>query len=75
MVMRGGGCKEQFVEFEKCMEEGEKNNEDVVEKCYSVTTAWKVCMDAHADDIILFHGHCRPWAITGVEGWARATLP
>ncbi|XP_022945633.1 uncharacterized protein LOC111449816 [Cucurbita moschata] len=49
LFMKGGGCKDSFVEWEKCIEEAEKNKEDIVEKCFEVTGALKKCMEAHAD--------------------------
>ncbi|KAK6128569.1 hypothetical protein DH2020_037679 [Rehmannia glutinosa] len=49
LFMKGGGCKETFVDWEKCVEEGEKNKEDIVEKCFQATAALKKCMEAHSD--------------------------
>lgn len=49
LFMKGGGCKEAFVEWEKCVEGAEKNEEDIVEKCFQVTQALKKCMEAHSD--------------------------
>lgn len=49
LFMKGGGCKESFIAWENCVEESEKNKEDVVEKCFEVTSALKKCMEAHAD--------------------------
>ncbi|OVA12217.1 GCK [Macleaya cordata] len=49
LFMKGGGCKDSFTAWEKCMEESEKNKEDVVEKCFEVTALLKKCMDAHSD--------------------------
>lgn len=49
LFMKGGGCKEPFTAWEKCVEEAEKNKEDVVEKCFKVTSALKMCMEAHSD--------------------------
>ncbi|KAL3654249.1 hypothetical protein CASFOL_003930 [Castilleja foliolosa] len=47
LFMKGGGCKETFTEWEKCVEEGEKNEEDIVSKCYQVTANLKKCMEEH----------------------------
>ncbi|PWA94996.1 isopentenyltransferase 9 [Artemisia annua] len=47
--MKGGECREQFINWEKCIEEGENNGEDIVEKCVEVTTALKKCMEANQD--------------------------
>ncbi|KAK2982927.1 hypothetical protein RJ640_006341 [Escallonia rubra] len=49
LFMKGGGCKDTFIEWEKCIEEGEKNKEDIVEKCFQATSALKKCMEAHED--------------------------
>ncbi|WOG96915.1 hypothetical protein DCAR_0416253 [Daucus carota subsp. sativus] len=49
LFMKGGGCKDTFVGWEKCIEEAEKNQEDIVEKCFEVTAALKKCMEAHSD--------------------------
>ncbi|XP_009592887.1 uncharacterized protein LOC107778200 [Nicotiana tabacum] len=49
LFMKGGGCKDTFTEWEKCIEEGEKNKEDIVDKCFEVTSALKKCMEAHSD--------------------------
>ncbi|KAK4741393.1 hypothetical protein SAY87_024981 [Trapa incisa] len=49
LFMKGGGCKDTFIEWEKCIEEAEKNKEDIVEKCFQVTSALKKCMEAHSD--------------------------
>ncbi|OMO92406.1 hypothetical protein COLO4_17583 [Corchorus olitorius] len=49
LFMRGGGCKENFVNWENCIKDAEENNEDIVEKCFQATSALKICMEAHAD--------------------------
>lgn len=49
LFMKGGGCRDSFMNWEKCIEEAEKNKEDIVEKCFEVTGALKKCMEAHAD--------------------------
>ncbi|KAJ8760872.1 hypothetical protein K2173_021910 [Erythroxylum novogranatense] len=49
LFMKGGGCKEAFIAWENCVQEGENNKEDIVEKCFEVTSALKKCMDAHSD--------------------------
>ncbi|XP_008787775.1 uncharacterized protein LOC103705723 [Phoenix dactylifera] len=49
LFMKGGGCKDAFIAWEKCMEDAEKTGEDAVDKCFEVTTLLKKCMDAHAD--------------------------
>ena len=49
LFMKGGGCKESFTAWEECIEEAEKNKEDVVEKCFEITSVLKECMTAHSD--------------------------
>ena len=49
VFMKGGGCKDSFVAWEKCIEEAEKSKEDIVDKCAEITTALTRCMEAHAD--------------------------
>ena len=49
LYMKGGGCKDAFIDWEICVQEAEKNKEDLVEKCAQVTAMLKQCMDAHAD--------------------------
>ena len=49
LFMKGGECREAFVAWEKCIEEAEKNKEDIVEKCFKVTGALKECMEVHQD--------------------------
>ncbi|TMW99632.1 hypothetical protein EJD97_002259 [Solanum chilense] len=49
LFMKGGGCRDSFIDWEKCIEEGEKNKEDIVEKCFEVTSALRKCMEVHSD--------------------------
>ncbi|XP_042005576.1 uncharacterized protein LOC121755738 [Salvia splendens] len=49
LFMKAGGCRETFTDWEKCVEEGEKNKEDIVEKCVQATSALRKCMEAHSD--------------------------
>lgn len=49
LFMKGGGCKDQFIAWEKCVEEGEVDKEDIAEKCYKVTSLLRECMDLHSD--------------------------
>ncbi|XVF03292.1 hypothetical protein REPUB_Repub04eG0248800 [Reevesia pubescens] len=49
LFMKAGGCKESFVGWEKCVDEAEKNGDDIAMKCMEATTALKQCMEAHAD--------------------------
>ncbi|XP_010319450.2 uncharacterized protein [Solanum lycopersicum] len=49
LFMKEGGCREAFIDWEKCVEPGENNNEDIAEKCIEVTSALQKCMEAHSD--------------------------
>ncbi|KAL2322927.1 hypothetical protein Fmac_027306 [Flemingia macrophylla] len=49
LFMKGGDCKDEFTDWEKCVQEAETNNEDLLEKCAEITAALKRCMDAHSD--------------------------
>jgi hypothetical protein len=51
LFMKGGGCKEEFVAWEKCVEDAEAvgKKDDVVDLCHDTTAALRKCMDAHAD--------------------------
>ena len=49
LYMKGGGCRDSFISWENCIEEAEKNKEDIVEKCAEITAKLKLCMEAHAD--------------------------
>ncbi|KAL2946718.1 hypothetical protein AAZX31_20G029900 [Glycine max] len=49
LFMKGGGCRDEFIGWENCVQEAENNNEDLLEKCAQVTAALKRCMDAHSD--------------------------
>jgi mitochondrial intermembrane space import and assembly protein 40 len=43
--MKGGGCKDQFVAWEKCVAEA-KETGDFVSKCADITEALQVCMNS-----------------------------
>lgn len=49
LFMKAGGCKDTFTDWEKCVDDGEKKKEDIVEKCFQATAALKKCMEAHSD--------------------------
>ncbi|CAI9096555.1 OLC1v1032734C1 [Oldenlandia corymbosa var. corymbosa] len=49
IFMKGGGCAKEFTAWEKCVDEGDRNNEDIAEKCFELTSALKKCMEAHQD--------------------------
>ncbi|KAL9664835.1 hypothetical protein QQ045_020244 [Rhodiola kirilowii] len=49
LVHEGGGCKDSFVAWEKCVEEAEEKDEDVVSKCAEMTMMLKKRMEAHSE--------------------------
>ncbi|XP_043714885.1 uncharacterized protein LOC122663264 [Telopea speciosissima] len=49
LFMKGGGCRDEFIAWENCIEAAEKKEEDIVEKCFEVTGLLKKCMEAHSD--------------------------
>ncbi|XP_030448843.1 uncharacterized protein LOC115671420 [Syzygium oleosum] len=49
LFMKGGGCRDAFVAWEVCVQDAEKNEEDLVDKCFDATAALRKCMDAHSD--------------------------
>lgn len=49
LFMKGGGCRDAFIDWENCVKEADTNKEDVVEKCFGATSALRKCMQAHAD--------------------------
>ncbi|CAL9771974.1 unnamed protein product [Musa acuminata subsp. burmannicoides] len=49
LFMKGGGCKDAFIAWEKCVDDAEKSQEDIVDRCSEVTGLLRKCMDAHAD--------------------------
>ncbi|XP_058195213.1 uncharacterized protein LOC131311688 [Rhododendron vialii] len=49
LFMKGGGCRDSFTSWEKCIEEAEKDGEDIIDKCADITGALKKCMEAHSD--------------------------
>ena len=42
--MKGGSCKQEFVCWEKCVDQAKANEEDFVAKCVEETTALRECM-------------------------------
>ena len=42
--MKGGSCKQEFVCWEKCVDQAKANEEDFVAKCFEETTALRECM-------------------------------
>ncbi|KAL3511098.1 hypothetical protein ACH5RR_030499 [Cinchona calisaya] len=49
LYMKGGDCRDAFIEWENCVLEGEQNKEDVVEKCFEISSNLIKCMKAHPD--------------------------
>lgn len=49
LFMKAGGCREEFIAWEKCVEEGDEKNEDIAEKCFELTAILRKCMEAHPD--------------------------
>ncbi|KAF2299167.1 hypothetical protein GH714_030887 [Hevea brasiliensis] len=47
--MKGGGCRDVFIDWENCIKEADTNKENVVDKCFDATAALRKCMQAHAD--------------------------
>ncbi|GAB2213954.1 hypothetical protein Droror1_Dr00018282 [Drosera rotundifolia] len=45
IYMKAGGCRESFIDWEKCIEAAEKNEEDLVEKCHEITAKLHRCME------------------------------
>ncbi|PWA44239.1 GCK [Artemisia annua] len=48
-LMKEGACKETFIKWEKCVDEGKKNDENVIKKCSEVAIDLKKCMLANRD--------------------------
>jgi len=42
--MKGGSCKQEFMRWEKCVDDAKANEEDFVAKCFEETTALRECM-------------------------------
>ena len=42
--MKGGSCKQEFVCWEKCVDDAKANEEDFVAKCFEETSALRECM-------------------------------
>ncbi|KDP41235.1 hypothetical protein JCGZ_15642 [Jatropha curcas] len=49
LFMKGGGCRDAFINWEDCVKEAEAEKKDVVEKCFDATAALRKCMQAHSD--------------------------
>ncbi|KAM0871076.1 hypothetical protein ACQ4PT_039641 [Festuca glaucescens] len=49
LYMKGGGCKEEFVEWEKCVEEADADGGNVAKQCGKVMAALGRCMENYPD--------------------------
>lgn len=49
LFMKGGACRERFINWEECVKEVETAKGDFVAKCYQVTMLLKECMESNAD--------------------------
>ncbi|CAJ2650425.1 uncharacterized protein LOC123911232 [Trifolium pratense] len=70
VFMKGGGCRDTFVDWENCVKEAEENKEDLVEKCSQVTDLLKQCMDSHSDyyaPILVAEKHIEEQAVIELE--------
>ncbi|MCH95679.1 GCK domain protein [Trifolium medium] len=70
LFMKGGGCKDTFVDWENCVKEAEDKKEDLVEKCSQITARLKQCMDSHSDyyaPILMAEKHAEEQAVIELE--------
>ncbi|GAB2220330.1 hypothetical protein Droror1_Dr00007975 [Drosera rotundifolia] len=49
IYMKGGGCKESFTEFEKCISGIDKDDGDLAAKCGEVMGRLRWCMEANKE--------------------------
>jgi hypothetical protein len=49
LFMKGGGCRDTFVDWENCVKEAKENKEDIVGKCSQVIDLFMKCMVSHSD--------------------------
>ncbi|XP_078436486.1 uncharacterized protein LOC144707221 isoform X2 [Wolffia australiana] len=49
LFMKGGPCREEFIAWEDCVETAERNEQNVVDACFEVTSLLRKCMEAHDD--------------------------
>ncbi|CAH8304716.1 unnamed protein product [Eruca vesicaria subsp. sativa] len=49
LFMKGGDCKDSFMAWEVCVEEADKNEENIIPKCMEVTRTLYKCMVDHSD--------------------------
>uniref|UniRef100_A0A7C9CK73 GCK domain-containing protein n=1 Tax=Opuntia streptacantha TaxID=393608 RepID=A0A7C9CK73_OPUST len=48
VLMKGGGCKDEFIAWQRCIQEAEETKEDAVEKCFDVIVGLSKCVNAHS---------------------------
>jgi hypothetical protein len=70
LFMKGGGCKDTFIDWENCVKEAEDKKEDLVEKCSQITARLKQCMDSYSDyyaPILMAEKHAEEKAVIEFE--------
>jgi hypothetical protein len=70
LFMKGGGCKDTFIDWENCVKEAEDKKEDLVEKCSQITAQLKQCMDSYSDyyaPILMAEKHAEEQAVIELE--------
>jgi hypothetical protein len=70
VYMKGGGCRDAFVDWDNCVKEAQENKEDIVGKCSQVIDLLKQCMVSHSDyyaPILVAEKHVEEQAIIELE--------
>jgi hypothetical protein len=70
VYMKGGGCRDTFVDWDNCVKEAQENKEDIVGKCSQVIDLLKQCMVSHSDyyaPILVAEKHVEEQAIIELE--------
>ncbi|KAK2416330.1 hypothetical protein QL285_038731 [Trifolium repens] len=49
LFMKGGSCKDTFIDWENCVKEAEDKKEDLVDKCSQITARLKHCMNSYSN--------------------------
>jgi hypothetical protein len=49
VYMKGGGCGEEFVRWDKCVEEAMAEGSEVIERCSELLAATKRCMENYPE--------------------------
>ena len=47
--MKGGPCRDNFIQWEECVQTAEDAKEDIVEKCHQITFLLKECMESNSE--------------------------